>query len=53
LEVGPDGQVVGIDMTDEQLNKARHLRADAGFDQITTARVTSSRFRTVTAASTR
>ncbi len=34
-EVGPDGQVVGIDMTDEQLNKARYLRANAGFDQIT------------------
>ena len=31
LRVGPRGQVIGIDMTDEQLNKAERLRAAAGF----------------------
>jgi ubiquinone/menaquinone biosynthesis C-methylase UbiE len=34
LGVGRDGQVVGIDMTDGQLAKARRLRADNGFDQV-------------------
>jgi len=34
LEVGANGQVVGIDMTDAQLDKARRLCADAGFEQI-------------------
>lgn len=34
LEVGPKGQVVGIDMTDEQLDKARQLRSDGGFSQV-------------------
>jgi arsenite methyltransferase len=30
LAAGPDGRVVGIDMTDEQLAKARRLAAEAG-----------------------
>jgi arsenite methyltransferase len=32
LAAGPDGRVVGIDMTDEQLAKARRLAADATID---------------------
>jgi 2-polyprenyl-3-methyl-5-hydroxy-6-metoxy-1,4-benzoquinol methylase len=31
LSVSPGGQVIGIDMTEEQLAKARRLAADAGF----------------------
>jgi arsenite methyltransferase len=34
LKVGPTGQVIGIDMTDEQLAKAERLRAAAGFSQV-------------------
>ncbi|HEX9682035.1 MAG TPA: methyltransferase domain-containing protein [Acidimicrobiales bacterium] len=34
LQVGPTGRVVGIDFTDQQLDKARRLAAEAGFDQI-------------------
>ncbi|HVL58492.1 MAG TPA: methyltransferase domain-containing protein [Burkholderiaceae bacterium] len=33
--VGPDGKVIGIDMTDEQLAKAERLRAQFGFDNMT------------------
>jgi arsenite methyltransferase len=33
-QVGPDGQVVGVDFTVEQLDKARRLGAEAGFDQV-------------------
>jgi arsenite methyltransferase len=32
--VGPEGRVVGVDMTDEQLAKARRLATEAGFDHI-------------------
>jgi len=35
LKVGPNGRVIGVDMTDEQLAKAERLRADAGFDNVT------------------
>ncbi len=35
LKVGRDGRVIGIDMTDAQLNKAERLRAAAGFENIT------------------
>ena len=31
---GPDGQVIGLDMTDAQLAKARRLRDDAGLDHV-------------------
>ena len=31
--VSPDGKVIGVDMTDEQLGKARQLADDAGFTQ--------------------
>jgi ubiquinone/menaquinone biosynthesis C-methylase UbiE len=34
LKVGSTGQVVGIDMTDGQLEKARHLRQEGGFSNI-------------------
>lgn len=34
LAVGDTGEVVGIDMTDAQLEKATELAADAGFDQV-------------------
>jgi ubiquinone/menaquinone biosynthesis C-methylase UbiE len=33
-KVGETGRVVGIDMTDEQLEKASRLRDSAGFDQV-------------------
>ena len=33
-EVGPDGHVIGVDFTVEQLAKARGLAADGGFDQV-------------------
>ncbi|HEX7297652.1 MAG TPA: methyltransferase domain-containing protein [Solirubrobacteraceae bacterium] len=32
-QVGPDGTVIGVDMTDAQLAKARRLAGDAGFSQ--------------------
>ena len=32
-QVGPGGKVIGVDMTDAQLSKARRLAADAGFAQ--------------------
>ncbi|MGC0250921.1 methyltransferase domain-containing protein [Pseudactinotalea sp. Z1748] len=35
VQVGPGGQVVGVDMTPEQLDKAERLRAAAGFGQVT------------------
>src|SRR5262245_48936718 len=35
LRVGPQGQVIGIDMTDAQLDKAERLRAGAGFANLT------------------
>lgn len=35
LKVGATGTVTGIDMTDEQLAKARRLCSDAGFDNVT------------------
>lgn len=34
LRVGPTGRVVGIDMTDAQLEKADRLRAEHDFDQV-------------------
>jgi len=34
LTVGPQGRVIGIDMTDEQLAKAEALRATAGFRNV-------------------
>lgn len=34
LAVGPHGRVVGIDMTPEQLAKARRLASDAGVDNV-------------------
>ena len=34
LRVGPSGRVVGIDMTDAQLDKADRLRAEHGFDRV-------------------
>jgi SAM-dependent methyltransferase len=34
LAAGPDGRVVGIDMTDEQLAKARRLAAEATIDNV-------------------
>jgi SAM-dependent methyltransferase len=35
LKVGSDGRVIGIDMTDAQLDKAERLRAAAGFTNVT------------------
>ncbi|WP_426998017.1 methyltransferase domain-containing protein [Pseudarthrobacter sp. N5] len=35
IEVGGGGQVVGLDMTEEQLEKAEGLRTMAGFPQVT------------------
>ncbi|MCZ2860799.1 methyltransferase domain-containing protein [Blastococcus sp. VKM Ac-2987] len=35
LRVGPTGRVVGIDMTDAQLEKADRLRAEHGLDHVT------------------
>jgi arsenite methyltransferase len=34
LLAGPDGRVVGVDMTDEQLAKARRLAEESGFAQV-------------------
>lgn len=34
LRVGPSGRVIGIDMTDEQLAKARRLAASGGWPQL-------------------
>jgi arsenite methyltransferase len=34
LAVGPDGHVVGVDMTDEQLAKARRLAAESQIDNV-------------------
>jgi len=34
LQVGPDGSVAGIDFTAEQLDKARNVAAEGGFDQV-------------------
>jgi arsenite methyltransferase len=34
LAVGPTGSVVGVDMTDQQLAKARRLAAEAGIDNV-------------------
>jgi len=34
LAVAPDGEVIGVDMTDEQLGKARTLAARHGFDHV-------------------
>jgi arsenite methyltransferase len=34
LKAGPDGRVVGVDMTEEQLAKARRLADEAGFAQV-------------------
>jgi arsenite methyltransferase len=34
LAVGGDGRVVGVDMTDEQLAKARRLASEAGIDNV-------------------
>jgi arsenite methyltransferase len=34
LKVGSSGRVIGIDMTDEQLNKAERLRARDGFSNV-------------------
>jgi len=35
LHVGRSGRVVGVDMTDAQLEKAERLRAESGFDNVT------------------
>jgi arsenite methyltransferase len=35
LAVGPNGQVVGLDMTDAQLAKAERLRTEHGIDHVT------------------
>ena len=35
LKVGPEGKVLGIDMTDEQRAKAERLRDEAGFTNVT------------------
>lgn len=34
LHAGPEGRVIGVDMTDAQLAKARALAGDSGFDQV-------------------
>jgi arsenite methyltransferase len=34
LAAGPDGRVIGVDMTDEQLAKAERLAADASVDNV-------------------
>lgn len=34
LEVGPEGRVVGVDMTDEQLEKAKRLAEARGFSNV-------------------
>jgi arsenite methyltransferase len=34
LETGPDGRVVGVDMTEAQLAKSRRLAEDSGFAQV-------------------
>jgi ubiquinone/menaquinone biosynthesis C-methylase UbiE len=34
LAVGPSGRVVGVDMTEQQLDKARGLAADAGIENV-------------------
>ena len=33
-QVGPNGRVIGVDFTVEQLEKARRVAAEAGFDQV-------------------
>jgi ubiquinone/menaquinone biosynthesis C-methylase UbiE len=35
LMIGPSGRVIGVDMTDEQLNKAERLRDSAGMYNVT------------------
>jgi arsenite methyltransferase len=34
LKTGPHGRVLGVDMTDEQLGKARRLAEEGGFDHV-------------------
>jgi arsenite methyltransferase len=34
LQVGPEGRALGVDFTAEQLEKARRIAADAGFEQV-------------------
>ena len=34
LQVGESGRVIGLDMTDEQIEKAERLRDEAGFDRV-------------------
>lgn len=34
LHTGPKGQVIGVDMTDAQLEKARRLAGEGGFNQV-------------------
>ena len=34
LKVGPRGEVIGVDMTDKQIEKAERLRASAGFANV-------------------
>lgn len=34
VEVGENGEVTGVDMTEEQLEKSRELRDEAGFDNV-------------------
>ena len=34
LKVGKTGKVIGVDMTDEQLEKSRRLAAEGGFDNV-------------------
>lgn len=38
LEVGPEGRVIGLDMTDAQLEKAERLRTEHGIDHVTLQR---------------
>lgn len=33
-KVGPDGQVIGVDMTEQMLQKARSARSEAGLEQV-------------------
>ena len=50
LADGPDGQVIGIDMTAAQLAKSRDLAAQHGSGRLSSERATSSIRRSTTAA---
>ena len=51
--VGESGRVVGVDITDEQIDKATLLRDRDGFGQVELVELTSRSFRSRTRASTR